>query len=210
MDCAFCKRKDTKYRCTLCETYVCNACAVPVDEAEKGYDEGNYRVGKCPREECSNVDDVWSITAKTTSTTAEVAEAVKVKNQAKKKGSGSTGKANIFNFFGKARGKGSSESLKGETPKSDKDLKDSIETSQNSVNTSSFQSEPLNHASDSSPDVSSTMSHPQNKNENSRKAMHHVQKFVKISKLTTTYIRNTKNIFPENSADTCDASTKRR
>ena len=70
----------TQHRCTLCETCVCNACAVPVDEAGKGYDEGNYRVGKCPRGECSNVDDDWSMTAKTTSTTgdnlAKVAEAV--------------------------------------------------------------------------------------------------------------------------------------
>ena len=153
------------------------------------------------------------MTTKTTSTTgdnlAKVAEAVKVKNKAKKKGSGSTGKANIFNFFGKARGKGSSESLKGETPKSDKDLKDSIETAQNSVNTSSFQSEPLIHASDSIPDVVySTDVAPtkqKRKLEESDASCAKVRKNIK----TDNNIRNTKNIFPENSADTCDASTKR-
>ena len=47
MECSICKRKDTKYKCTVCGTSICNVCAVTVDENDC-YDEANYRVGKCP------------------------------------------------------------------------------------------------------------------------------------------------------------------
>ena len=48
MECRICKRKDTKYKCTVCGTSICNVCAVTVDENDPCYDEANYRVGKCP------------------------------------------------------------------------------------------------------------------------------------------------------------------
>ena len=35
-----------------CFNPICNACAETAKSDEKGYDEGNYRVGKCPRGEC--------------------------------------------------------------------------------------------------------------------------------------------------------------
>ena len=47
MECRICKRKDTKYQCTVCGTSICNVCAVTVDENDLCYDEANYRVGKC-------------------------------------------------------------------------------------------------------------------------------------------------------------------
>ena len=55
-DCSFCGWKETKYTCTLCPNAVCNVCAKPVAEDEVGYDEKNYRVGKCLRGECKMGD----------------------------------------------------------------------------------------------------------------------------------------------------------
>ena len=45
MDCVFCDHKETKYRCG---NTVCNICSEVVNDEDEGYDEMNYRVGKCP------------------------------------------------------------------------------------------------------------------------------------------------------------------
>ena len=58
MDCNFCGRKGTKYRCILCENSVCNVCSDPGDEGDARYDEESYMVGKCPRGECSKKKDI--------------------------------------------------------------------------------------------------------------------------------------------------------
>ena len=57
MDCKFCNRENTKHSCVLCVNRVCNVCAVPVDETQKGYDEQNYQVGKCPNGACEQMKD---------------------------------------------------------------------------------------------------------------------------------------------------------
>ena len=57
MDCKFCNRENTKHSCVLCGNRVCNVCAVPVDESQKGYDEQNYQVGKCPNGACEQMKD---------------------------------------------------------------------------------------------------------------------------------------------------------
>ena len=52
MDCIFCDRKETKYSCIICGNTVCNICSKVVNDEDEGYDEMNYRVGKCPRNMC--------------------------------------------------------------------------------------------------------------------------------------------------------------
>ena len=37
-----------------CYSAVCNVCADPATENDAGYDESNYRVGKCPGGKCIN------------------------------------------------------------------------------------------------------------------------------------------------------------
>ena len=56
MDCTFCNRNGTKYICVRCGNPVCNVCAEAVHENEEGYDEPNYRVGKCPGNTCKIMD----------------------------------------------------------------------------------------------------------------------------------------------------------
>ena len=51
-DCYKCGRKNTKYSCILCDKIICNPCADIAEENEPGYDDDNYRVGKCPNSEC--------------------------------------------------------------------------------------------------------------------------------------------------------------
>ena len=41
----------------MCGNRVCNVCAVPADESQEGYDEQNYRVGKCPNGACEQMKD---------------------------------------------------------------------------------------------------------------------------------------------------------
>ena len=53
-----CERKDTKYSCILCSNAICNVCAESAMYNEEGYDEDNYRVGKCPRGKCKKIDNV--------------------------------------------------------------------------------------------------------------------------------------------------------
>ena len=53
-----CGRKDAKYSCILHSNTIINACVESAICNEKGYDEGNYRVRKCPRSECKKNDDV--------------------------------------------------------------------------------------------------------------------------------------------------------
>ena len=57
MDCKFYNHENTKYSCILFENRVCNVCAVPVDEAQEGYDEQNYYIGKCPNGACEQLKD---------------------------------------------------------------------------------------------------------------------------------------------------------
>ena len=79
-DCKFCCRKETKYRCTLCANRVCNVCAEPVNADGIGYDEENYREGKCPGGQAG------------------------YKARKKRVGSTSTGKrVNLFTYFEKTK-----------------------------------------------------------------------------------------------------------
>ena len=138
MDCAFCERKVTKYRCTVCGNHVCNVCSEPVDINEKGYDEGNYRVGKCPRGACINTDsELSTVVEENVKRNSEGGgEVAKLQNKSKKKRSGDTGKpVNIFNYFGKARGKGNLASLKSTPDDHKKDAKASSKSVEDCVKT---------------------------------------------------------------------------
>ena len=119
-ECIFCKRRQTKYSCTLCGSGLCNVCSESVDETEDGYDEESYRVGKCPRGACKVGDNdlVESTTivnsdgrggeddGKTVNKTV-IPKKNKVVDNSK------DGKpVNILNYFGKAGKKKSSPPLK--------------------------------------------------------------------------------------------------
>ena len=56
-DCYICKRKDTKYSCISCYSTICTVCADVATEMEDGYDESNYRVGRCPGGKCKGLGE---------------------------------------------------------------------------------------------------------------------------------------------------------
>lgn len=45
--CAFCKARETKYKCVICCSPACNICTETVDESYAGYDEELKKVGIC-------------------------------------------------------------------------------------------------------------------------------------------------------------------
>ena len=57
-DCYICGRKDTKYSCILCSNAIRNVCAESAMYNEEGYDEDNYRVGKCSRSKCKKIGEI--------------------------------------------------------------------------------------------------------------------------------------------------------
>ena len=57
-DCYICGRENTKYSCILCDNKICNVCAESATNDEVGYDEENYRVGKCPSSKCRSEKSV--------------------------------------------------------------------------------------------------------------------------------------------------------
>ena len=123
----------------------------------------------------------------------EIAEALnQVKIKSKKKGA--TGKANIFNYFGKAHDKG--------TSKSNTDLKDPIKTTPSSLNTPSFQNKQYIVASS---DVV-----PAKQIRKLEESDASCANFSKNKKLKTDLsINNTKSISSENSEDMRGASTEK-
>ena len=56
--CVFCRTRQTKYKCVLCDSVACNICTNAVGEDHEDYDEESKKVGVCENcQSCSSLPE---------------------------------------------------------------------------------------------------------------------------------------------------------
>ena len=103
-DCCICGRKDTKYSCILCSNAICNVCAESAMYNEEGYDEDNYRVGKCPLGKCKKIDNApVAINDNVEKLTGNDGESTNINiSKSKEKSEGKVSTLNVHLFFSRS------------------------------------------------------------------------------------------------------------